>query len=79
MDGARSALASGDPAKAKSLAERYESQFPHGTFSQEAEVVRIEALLAGGEHDEATAAGKRFLQAHPTSPHAAHVREILAL
>ena len=79
IDGARAALASGDAARANALASRYESQFPNGAFSQEAEVLRIEAMLAQGDRDGATRAGTRFLQSHPSSPHAAHVRELLSL
>ena len=79
LDRARAALASGDGAHAKLLASRYESEFPNGAFSQEAEVLRIEAMLAEGDRDSATQAGTRFLQAHPSSPHAPHVRELLSL
>ena len=78
LDGARAALAAGDGARAKALASRYELQFPNGAFSQEAEVLRIEAMLAQGDRDGATRAGARFLQSHPSSPHAAHVRELLS-
>lgn len=79
IDGARAALAAGDGARANALASRYEAQFPNGAFSQEAEVLRIEAMLAQGDRDGATRAGMRFLQSHPSSPHAAHVRELLSL
>ncbi|MGH7284739.1 MAG: hypothetical protein ACRELY_24705, partial [Polyangiaceae bacterium] len=49
LDRARADLASGDAARANSLAAQYESEFPNGAFSQEAEVLRIEALLAQGD------------------------------
>ena len=77
LDRARKALEGGDPAQALTLVDAYESQYPNGTFSEEAEVLRIEALAKRGDRARATSAGQRFLAAHPTSPHAARIRAIL--
>lgn len=79
LDRARAALAAGDASRAENLAERYEGDFPNGAFTQEAEVLRVEALIGEGRRDDATTVGKHFLDAHPTSPHAPHLREILGL
>jgi TolA-binding protein len=78
LDRARKALEGGDPAQALGLVDAYEAQYPNGTFSEEAEVLRVEALAKRGDRARATAAGQRFLAAHPTSPHAARIRAILA-
>ena len=79
LDRARKALEGGDPAQALTLVDAYQSQYPNGTFSEEAEVLRIEALAKRGDRARATSAGQRFLAAHPTSPHAARIRAILTL
>lgn len=77
LDRARKALEGGDPAQALDRVDAYELQYPNGTFSEEAEVLRIEALAKRGDRARATSAGQRFLAAHPTSPHAARIRAIL--
>jgi hypothetical protein len=75
MDGARVVLAS-DPKAALDRIESYELRFPKGAFVEEAEVLRIEALLATNEAGEAIRVADRFLAAHATSPHAPRVRAL---
>jgi hypothetical protein len=77
LDRARSALDAHDSAKARKLVDAYEAEYPGGAFTQEAEVVRIEALSRDGNRAEAERAGKRFLATYPKSPHAARVRTLL--
>lgn len=77
LDRARAALGSGDLSRAKKLVDAYESEYPGGAFTQEAEVVRIDALVHEGNHDGAERAGKHFLAAYPKSPHAGRVRALL--
>ncbi len=77
IDRARGALDSGDAARARHLVDAYESEYPSGTFTQEAEAIRIDALLREGNRAEAERAGKRFLGTYPKSPHAARVRTLL--
>lgn len=77
LDHARAALDSGDAARAKHLADAYEAEYPSGAFTQEADVVRVDALVREGNRAEAERAGKRFLAAYPKSPHAARVRALL--
>jgi TolA-binding protein len=77
FDRARTALDGGDAEGALVLLDDYERRFPGGTFTQEAQVLRVQALLRKGNRAAATRAGERFLQAHPTSPHAARVRAML--
>jgi outer membrane protein assembly factor BamD (BamD/ComL family) len=59
------------------LVDAYEAEYPGGAFTQEAEVVRVDALVREGNRAEAERAGKRFLSAYPKSPHAARVRTLL--
>jgi hypothetical protein len=77
FDRARGALEGGQADRALSLIDDYETRFPNGTFGQEAEVLRVKALVHAGDRAGASRAGQRFLAAHPTSPHAARVRAIL--
>ena len=78
LDRARAALASGDGAAALREIAACEARYPRGALFEEAEVLRIEALLAEGDRSAAGRAGARFLAAHPSSPHAAHVRALVA-
>ncbi|MEA2749057.1 MAG: hypothetical protein QOI41_3200 [Myxococcales bacterium] len=77
FDRARSALDAGESDRALALVDAYEKRFPAGTFVQEAEVLRVQALARKGDDAGARRVGQRFLAAHPTSPHAARIRAIL--
>jgi hypothetical protein len=77
LDRARRALAGGDPDGALKKIDAYESRFPRGALRDEAEVLRVEALLAAGDRVAAGRASDRFLAAHPDSPHAARVRALM--
>jgi TolA-binding protein len=78
LDSAHRALASGDAAGAIRQLDDYEARFPEGALFEEAEVLRVEALVGAGDHAAAERAGQRFLAAHPNSPHAARVRALIA-
>lgn len=78
LDRARRSLESGDPAQALAQVDAYEARYPNGTFSEEAEVLRIEALVKRGDRTRAASVGQRFLAAHPASPHAPRIRAILS-
>jgi hypothetical protein len=77
LDRARRALASGDPASTLRQLDDYEARFPRSALVEEAEVLRVESLLAANDSAAAARAGNRFLAAHPGSPHAARVRALL--
>ncbi len=77
IDRARGALASGDPAEALRVVAEYDARFPGGMLSQEATVLRIEALVKEGNRPAAVAVGRSFLATHPTSPHAAKVNQLI--
>jgi TolA-binding protein len=78
IDRARRTLGDGDAAGALRELDDYESRFPRGALGEEAEALRVEALLAEGDRAAAAKVGARFLAAHPASPHAARVRALLA-
>ncbi|MGH7434310.1 MAG: hypothetical protein ACRENE_01385 [Polyangiaceae bacterium] len=77
LDTARSALASGHPLVALRAVDDYDARFPGGMLSQEAAVVRIDALERLGRREEAASIGQRFIESHPASPYAAKVRQLL--
>jgi TolA-binding protein len=77
LDRARRAMADGNAATALADVAEYQAKYPHGALAEEAEVLRVEALVAQGDRAGASRAGARFLAAHPASPHAAHVRALL--
>jgi hypothetical protein len=77
VDRARRSLAGGDPADALRRIDAYEARFARGALRDEAEVLRVEALLGAGDRAAATRAADRFLAAHPDSPHAARVRALI--
>ena len=78
FDHARAALEEGEADRALALLDAYQSRFRAGAFSQEAEELRVQALLRKGDRGRAARVGQRFLAAHPESPHAARVRALLA-
>jgi len=77
LDRARAALDGGSPERALRLVDAYEASYPSGALVQEAELLRVEALVRAGNQPDAERAGKRFLAAYPKSPHAARVRALL--
>jgi hypothetical protein len=77
LDKARAALAS-DPAAALEALDEHARSFPDGALLAEADLVRIEALLATGRRSDATALANSFLSRYPRSPLAKRVRSLLA-
>jgi hypothetical protein len=77
LDRARHALASGDPASTLRQLDDYEARFPRSALVEEAEVLRVESLLASNDSAAAARVAGRFLAAHPGSPHAARIRALL--
>jgi hypothetical protein len=77
MDGARAAIAAGDPAKALSMLDGYSERFPRGAMAPEAAVLRVEALVAAGDRDAARRAGDAFLRSHPSSPYGPRIQSLL--
>lgn len=74
---ARSALEAGDVASCLRAVERYDQRFRSGTFAQEIDVIRIEALAKSGQRARAHALAERFLAVNARSPYADRVRSVL--
>jgi hypothetical protein len=70
LDAARRSLLGGDPAASLALLDRHAREFGDGQLAHEAAVLRVEALAKRGDREGAAAAARRFLRAHPNSPHA---------
>lgn len=77
LDNARAALRDGRPEAALRALSRYQARFPSGSLGPEADVVRIEALLAMGRTTEAHSLAERYLDHHGDSPAARHVRSLI--
>ncbi len=77
LDRARAALDTGDATRALRVVDGYEAAYPGGALTQEAEALRVDALLRAGNRAEAERAGKHFLATYPKSPHASRVRALL--
>jgi hypothetical protein len=76
IDAARAAIASGNASAASQALSSYGAKFPHGSFGQEAAVLRIETLDLQGNHAQAAALARSFLAQHPNSPHVSLVQRI---
>jgi hypothetical protein len=76
IDSARAAVAAGNSSAASQALSSYGSKFPHGSFGQEAAVLRIETVDLQGNHGQAAALARTFLAQHPNSPHVSLVQRI---
>jgi hypothetical protein len=76
IDAARAAVAAGNSSAASQALSTYGSKFPHGSFGQEAAVLRIETVDLQGNHGQASALARSFLAQHPNSPHVSLVQRI---
>jgi hypothetical protein len=70
LEEVRSALRANDPEKARRDLDHYDQAFPGGSLRDEAAVLRVDVLVAQGDRIGAAALARRFLTAHPNSPHA---------
>jgi TolA-binding protein len=78
LDRAEAAVSRGDFRGALAQLGEHYRRFPAGTLTQEAEVLRIRALLGAGRRDDAQARARRFLGLHSDGVLAAKVRSLLA-
>lgn len=78
LERAQDALGS-RPDDALRLCAEHERRFPHGAFTEEREVIAIDALTRLNRHDDANARGERFLRSHPDSADARRVRRLLGV
>lgn len=77
LETVQQALLGRDPDAALRLLDRYQAQFPHGSLSSEATVLRAQALLANGDRPGAQALVDRYCSAHPDSPYARRLKELV--
>lgn len=67
LDVARSALSSGEAARALDAVERHAREFPKGKMSEEREAIAVQALVKLGRRDAAGARGAAFRKHYPSS------------
>jgi hypothetical protein len=77
LDRARKALARRDADAVLVALDEHDRGRPSGALATEAMVLRIEALLLRGDRVWAARLARRFLDAHPNSPHGDRLREIV--
>jgi hypothetical protein len=77
LGGARRELQRGAAADALTRLNDFDRRYPSSGLSEEATVLRVEALLALGRRDQAGALGARFLTERSGSVYAARVRTLL--
>ena len=78
LDQVRQLLAKGQAGQALGALRRHARLYADGALSQEASLLRIEALLRAGEPAHARVLAARFLKEHPDSPHQERVRAFVS-
>jgi hypothetical protein len=77
LDSARNLLAQREPRAALTILEQYREQHASGTLRQEANLLRIEALVGVNDLPAARRLAKRFLAENPASPHGNRIRSLV--
>jgi hypothetical protein len=77
IDRARARAAAGDAGGTLQAVDEYDHRFPGGLLSEEALLLRVEAVAMRGGRDSAAALAKRFLIEYPRSVHAERLRTYL--
>lgn len=67
VEQARSALARGDAQGALSAVSQHAREFPSGRLGEERDALRVQALAASGQREEAVGAAAKFRQRYPHS------------
>ncbi len=73
---AHEALGRGQSQRCLDAVNAYFAAFPNGHLSAEARYLRVEAMFAGGQKQQAAALARSMLVANPRSPYAARLRTI---
>jgi len=73
----RAALAAHDPARGLLVLDTFATVYPTSVLTPEAEVLRIDAVLARGDRALARKLATAFLAARPKSPYRPHVEGVL--
>jgi hypothetical protein len=77
IDRARTSAGAGDSAGTLQAVEEYDHRFPRGLLSEEALLLRIEAVAARRGREAASGLARRFLAEYPRSVHADRLRGLL--
>ena len=77
VDRGRALVAAGDTAGALRVVDEYARRFPRGALSEEAALLRIEAVYARGDRTATAALARRFRAEYPRSVHADKIRWML--
>jgi outer membrane protein assembly factor BamD (BamD/ComL family) len=67
LETARAAVARGQSGATIGALRRHEQEFPQGRLAEERESLWVQALVMGGQYDEARARAARFRQKFPDS------------
>ncbi|HEV8549730.1 MAG TPA: hypothetical protein VGQ57_11895, partial [Polyangiaceae bacterium] len=78
IDGARRALASGDVRRALTELDWYERSRVVGVLDREAELLRIQALVQGGDGPRAVELARAYLASHQHDAYTARLNELIA-
>lgn len=77
IDRARAAVVAHQPSTAMVALDEYQRRFPGGVLTQEAALLRIDALLARGDRANAARLGHQFLARYPRSAMAGRVKALI--
>lgn len=77
IDRARAAVGASQSQRALALVREYSAQYPGGAFTEEASLLRIEALAQAGESATALRLARAFEARHPDSPHLRRLHSLL--
>jgi hypothetical protein len=77
LDRARARIAAGDPGGSLAVLDDYDRRFPGAPLSEEALLLRIEALARRGDRSAAAALGRQFLKRYPESVHTDRLSALL--
>ncbi len=78
VESARHSLSQGKANDCLATLRRYDTKYPAGLFTEEAQVVRVEALMAAGQSDKAYDLARRLVAEAPNGPYADRLRALLS-
>jgi hypothetical protein len=77
LERAQAALGARRTEAALRALDQYEATFPAGRLASEATVLRVQALLAQGDEQDASLVADRFIAAHPDSSYSRRIRDLV--
>jgi hypothetical protein len=79
LDAARRALKAGNAPQASALLGRYDTDRQTHVLDREAQLLRIDVLVAQGERQRAKVLAEAYLSSFPNDTHASHLRSVTTL